>query len=287
MIKSKIDEEWNIHQPGEVPLNLLTAPFNHFKIDFIEMAQRARSIAHINTRDEHTGLKEVDHVATLRFNHKHTREHQNLLKIVQTGGLWTAEKKLFHLGKTNSKRCPHCQTCDNQTVDHLLWRCSNATLQAARLKADKELAGLDPSALPHSLRFGVAPAMSANPATSYWGSKPAHISRTEQKIVGCHTEHHLHATAHAEIEEQIIALKSQRTQPNARMVFNGIRNANPSAPHSPTNSLIFDSAPKSPNVYSDGSFTDPRSHHFGLMGFGVWWPQRDLTSAPLALTSNT
>ena len=34
-------------------------------------------------------------------------------------------------------------------------------------------------------------------------------------------------------------------------------------------------APNHINVYSDGSFKNPRSRHWSLGGAGVWWPARD------------
>lgn len=55
------------------------------------MIQRARTAKHKHTREEHLNLNEVDPVATLKRNNKITREHRNLLKLIQTGRIWTAK----------------------------------------------------------------------------------------------------------------------------------------------------------------------------------------------------
>jgi hypothetical protein len=39
--------------------------------------------------------------------------------------------------------------------------------------------------------------------------------------------------------------------------------------------------PSKPNVYSDGSFTNPRYMMFGLAGIGVWWPERNIIEKKL------
>ena len=43
-------------------------------------------------------------------------------------------------------------------------------LEEARREADKDLADLNPDILPHPVRQGIAPALSANSCGAFWGA---------------------------------------------------------------------------------------------------------------------
>ena len=130
--------------------------------------------------------------------------------------------------------------------------------------------------LPYTLRFGVAPAMSAKPDTTFWGSKPCNATREIQKACGMLPDHRLHLAASNELQEAIDKHSVHSRQPKARNAFNHIRGAQHGNSHIFRTSLVEGLPPEKVSVYSDGSYRDPKSHYLGLLGLGVWWPDRCL-----------
>ena len=131
------------------------------------------------------------------------------------------------------------------------------------------------------MRFGVAPAMSAKPDTTFWGSEPANAPKDIKKACGMYHDHRLHLAATNELQDAINQHSTHSKQPKARMVFNHIRGAKHNDLHKFQTQQVHGEPPEKVNVYSDGSCTDPKSHHYGLLGFGVWWPGRNLQAQPL------
>ena len=65
--------------------------------------------------------------------------------------------------------------------------------------------------------------MNADPNNTYWGSFPKIVDHKTNKLLGCHYQHELHATAEAELTDAIARHTALNVPPNARNVFNAIR----------------------------------------------------------------
>ena len=72
---------------------------------------------------------------------------------------------------------------------------------------------------------------------------------------------------------------------NARQFFQHLRST-VLVYDDPTTTWSHESAPVSPNVWSDGGVKSPTNHLWALGSFGVTWPYRSLTAHPFSASEN-
>ena len=140
---------------------------------------------------------EIDKKATTELLKKLSPQDSNLLRVVQSGSMWT-KSKLAHTGEVSNNTCECCTEGNKQTPEHVLWRCK--AFEACRKCASPSISSIPVHALPKPLLFGIAPAMMADPCKTYWGFFATHLDESIQETLGkvghpCNNpeaSHHLH-----------------------------------------------------------------------------------------------
>ena len=80
-----------------------------------------------NRRTDMRGIEEMDYErSALLWRKKKLERHlQRLLELVLSGAVWTLERKFRHTNGAlaESPICTFCQTGEEETIEHLYWRC--------------------------------------------------------------------------------------------------------------------------------------------------------------------
>ena len=98
--------------------------------------------------------------------------------------------RLYQMGKVDSPSCSLCGH-EEQTVDHLLWRCTHPKLIAARGKHEDnslDFSTINCDDLTPALRIGIPPAMLARNHCCYWGTEYSEMRTNNNeccKWMGC------------------------------------------------------------------------------------------------------
>ncbi len=222
--------------------------------------------------------QEIDGCMAKKIIHGLGNKEQKIYRHVASGGAW-ADNHLADIGKSNG-RCPHCGE-EVQDITHVLWECEKVHKHRQR----RELCGIDHKQLPQHIKHGVPSAMTNDIQAPYWSKHEDgnQVSNNKQfcKQIGMWTDRNnanIISCKHQEVKDLCEEHGIDHTQQNARQAFANIK-ANKQPPHYAVPHRCRLPAPKSINVYSDGSWLYPTQKILGLGGAGVWWPGRDINHA--------
>ena len=145
-----------------------------------------------------------------------------------------------------------CTLCGHEedNPDHL-WTCH--ALKEEREEADKELAEIDPRALPMSVKCGIAPAMRASTNASFWGKHGQQHMSQKKKLCG---DRGL-KKAHCNIAKAVHQLNEEGQECTAREVMQSMLEQRKGSEALPAPKKTTGKPPARPNVYSDGSVHNP------------------------------
>ena len=135
----------------------------------------------------------------------------------------------------------------------------------------------DTNLLPKPLLVGLPPALAADFDMAFWGGSLQNFEATLQQIVGKPAK-----ANHASRDTRQLVQELHGTNPllNARQIIQELRGGHVILDMAPIDKCE-EAPPDKPNVYNDGSLKNPRNWYWGMGGYGVVWPARDLQIHPL------
>ena len=268
-----------LHKHNEPSLDIIEHPWQHLKKAIFDAVARHR-VDHVNnSRTFHKYVPEIDRSIVREVMHKLGPHEQNVYRCLGTGATWD-QKQLCHVWTNeHSEACPHCGV-GVESGEHVSWECSVINSH----RKSRELCNLDHSALPTCIKVGIPVAMHAKFDGPYWGRAMQPDGDIPAGIGVPPSTGMYGAQCVNNILSQELDNRNQGDQfrnANARQAFMSLKQ-NLESPHVvlPYH-CVFD-APEQINVYTDGSWINPRKFHFALGGAGVWWPNRTLRSLPLS-----
>ena len=179
---ASVDGNFVIKQFNQPDVSILGAPYQHIRPVARQMATRNRTRAAEGGRGETKDLTEIDGYATNASSNIRSDEELMILNTVRSGSAWN-KAIAYNAGQVEDNLCQLCVE-KTETTEHLIWTCSK--LKAERQEADKFLAGIDVEILPPAVRYGIAPAMNADPRRMYWGGeKHVQAGKEVQDFCGC------------------------------------------------------------------------------------------------------
>ena len=161
-------------------------------------------------------------------------------------------------------KCMHCG--GSHSGNNLTWECTHPQLQKIRIETDPELAAMDIRLIPDTIRRGIAPAMSHQPADTYWGSQEEDLDAAVSNLVGIREGPTDSFYAMGIIE------KAKFIKVNARQLISSLRGGHGigQTPDYPED--IQGTPPEKLNGYTDGGVKNPKSSLWQMAAFGMWWP---------------
>ena len=176
-----MDCNYEIRQWNQPTIQIWQAPYQHLKPMVQQLCTRNRTKDGEDAREETQGLDEIDKTATEEGARKMSPDERMNLDIARTGSSWT-RVAAYWAGQADDKVCQMCME-DEENAGHF-WKCKK--LEEARREADKELAEINPDILPHPVKQGIAPALSANSCCTFWGADKGEegISEKHWKMIG-------------------------------------------------------------------------------------------------------
>ena len=255
-----MDENYVAHQFNQPSIDTMEVPYQHLAPMIRQLCCRNRTRVAANTRGEVQELHEIDMEATepARIND----EDRMILDLTRTGAAWT-RTAAYWAGQAESKTCQLCKKGDEPSW--FFWTCKS--LNNERDKIDTTLADLDPELLPMPVRHGIAPALKAKGATTYWGSEEdPNIPDDQRKLFGCCMEKEINESIRDEMQKLTIEITAREY-----IQYKDDEGGNSKLP---TPGKEEDNAPEDINVYTDGSLHNPTSRHWQVGGMGIFWPDR-------------
>ena len=151
-----IAPDFTIHAHNEQPLNIHNMPWQHLKLELVEVAKRARFRQVATHRTLLAGSpNEIDDLVLNRAMTKLAPSDQTWLHNIHNLGRWTSSS-LERFAPEGDGACCHCGAPDAGLL-HLLWECPK--LQEARYDGDEELQQLKMQHLPPCWRIGLPSAL--------------------------------------------------------------------------------------------------------------------------------
>ena len=195
-------------------------------------------------------------------------EDRMILDITRTGAAWT-RTAAFWAGQADDKTCQLCGEEEEHSWHS--WTCK--ALKEERNEADKDLANIDPEKLPMPIRHGIAPAMGAKGATTFWGTSEDNmgedqITEEQMRMMGGCMENELEETIREEMQRFPIDITAREY-----IQFKADEKGKCNLPM-PRNE--DEMPPEEHNVHTDGSLHNPTSRHWQVGGMGIFWPDRKL-----------
>ena len=160
-----VDGAFQIKQWNQPDIAIREAPYQHLKPLVQQLCTRNRTRDGEDARDETRGLEEIDKEATESGIKAMQEDDRLIMDITRTGSTWT-RSAAYWAGQAEDKRCQICMEAD-ESADHF-WICKG--LKEAREEADPCIAKWNIESIPHPIRQGIAPAMSANGCGTFWGT---------------------------------------------------------------------------------------------------------------------
>ena len=160
------------------------------------------------------------------------------------------------------------------TSDHI-WHCQ--VLKCKRRELDSDLAEADPSEFTAAMRQGVACAMNADPTRTFWGTECDETwSRSKKWQYGCLKLQELSREV-SEVVTNLKAMEGTETVTARELMERLTAKEAGEERFMPTiETRVEGTAPKYPNVYSDGSLKNTKGYFWLVGGAGVWWPGRKI-----------
>ena len=178
-----IDDDFNIWQKGEPPIDLFNVPYQNLKLLIMEAAARARTRAEW-LRDtgnvESKEIREIDRDLS-QVDKELTEEEKGVVRTALMGGN-QAKCEIAKYNEDIDKTCNYCKEADS-TTGHVRWVCSY--FKQSRQDLDPDLAEIPVEYLPLNVRTGIAPAMKVEGNATYWGRiLPDTLSTKIRKMMG-------------------------------------------------------------------------------------------------------
>ncbi len=240
--------------------------------------------------------KEIDRAVLQHALSKTADDDVQAAQYVASCGAWSQEAK-FQRGLAHDHKCPHCHA-PHQDITHTLWSCPAL---AETYALDPVLAKVDPRDLPNHLKVGIPSALTAALDTTFWGAQELDLHTSDvqaKRLLGIGNapaknagptllaEREFAATFAVQVLGDDRGLQEAWNQRcgcaiPARQLMAHIRGpGNPvMLPHVPACHQL---APEDPNVYTDGTNSQPMWAAFTLGAFGTWWKDRTLEDQPLS-----
>ena len=271
-----VDSNLVIYQHGEQPLPTMDVPIQHLKPLVKDVGIRARNKQAATVRQQLDGTAELDVDMFNVAANKLDKEEQKALRWVASLSAWTNEKK-EEIGQAPSAKCDHCGQI-HDSITHTIWTCQALKRKALQQGADKSIVELgDINLLPKPLLVGLPPALAADFDMAFWGGSLQNFEEALQQIVGKPAK-----ANHASRDTRQLVQELHGTNPllNARQIIQELRGGHVILDMAPIDKCE-EAPPDKPNVYNDGSLKNPRNWYWGMGGYGVVWPARDLQIHPL------
>ena len=275
MHAAAVNSRMEIVQHNQPTIGIISAPAQHVAPLVRNMCTRNRTRAAEGSRQETVGLAEIDDFATKGDTHKMDDESRFKLDITRTGSAWN-RSAAFWSGQAPDKICQLCNAAEEDALHH--WTCE--ATKKEREQADEELASIDPCHIPDCVKIGIAPAMSACVKGTFWGGvMPDDVPIEHKKLCGMDSSR--------EVPETIARHTDQLHGFTAREVMQYLAEQGHRDNARWEDEQVSEEPPAEPNVYTDGSLTNPDSWCWQVGGLGVWWPDRQLQQEPLTQKEST
>ena len=137
------------------------------------------------------------------------------------------------------------------------------------IQTDSEIAKINISLIPDSIRRGIAPAMHHAHSCTFWGTPQPTSDKANGEqayLLGCRPppKDDFHARG---IQE-----KTEGHKVNARQLISTLRGGHGQGETPDYPEDVQGSPPVKPMGYTDGGVKNPHSHLLQMAGFGLWWP---------------
>lgn len=264
-----IGVDFVIHCNGQMPFNMLEMPWQHLKQVINDIVQRSRS-RYVNQQRSFCGkIDELD-VPLIKniVNHMGLKE-KHVLRHVSTGAAW-GEHDLAGI-QLSDGCCKHCGAQD-VGLEHIHWDCPIVNQH----RVNRELVDVRSCHLPKSVAYGLPPALSAKLDGPLWIHEPGEcdvvLEGAPDVVKQCGALNQA-ASKQALLTSRAGDLLTVGST-SARECFASLKGelTGEQAIALPWRCTV--GAPARINVYSDGSWLQPRFKFLGLGGAGVWWPNR-------------
>eukprot|EP00973_Karenia_brevis_P010322 1398340-Karenia_brevis.AAC.1 len=269
---------YTIRSLSHLPLKILHMPSQHFKPFLTRFAFDAVHASYHSTRTVLQDLPSFDPHIMLDALPRDDLHFVNVVKsIASLSSVDQSTLRKFNDSITDT--CVFCQRCPS-SMHHICWECTHPSLVEARRPLTPQqqhvLDGIDGT--PLAMRYGLTPPLSILPSTPWWTNDNEQFERLELNST-CKAFHGIDPQYSSD------TMMCQWLQPYARydattafLLLNGAANDlddPPTPPH------IHQHPPDTPNVFTDGSLSNPTQPTFGLASAGIWHPGRTATTMPL------
>jgi ribonuclease HI len=245
-----------------------------------QAAKRSRLQKASSDRDFLGKIQEFDNTAFQDSTKKRSEEELNIIRYITTGAAW-ARNKLHEIGKAEDDRCQLCGDKE-EDIRHSLWECRCIHGEdTERMRALRHL-------LPVNLQFGIPAPITKDLDKTYWGATFDDIKNQNFDftvlcgIAGNTKERRRMGNKNATAELSFKDKDIDTTGRNPRQIFQQLKGNSMKAEEFTKISWCEAEPPDDINVYSDGSFKNPRRPIYSLAGAGIWWPNRKLENDPLS-----
>ena len=255
-----------ITMPNEAPIDMWNMPWQHLKKRIAQVMDNHRMQRASKERAHLSGMGQADGDITKKIINKLGHKEIKIYKYISSGAAW-AQGHMHEIGQADE----HCQHCGEKadTISHVTWHCKAIN----KHRKCRELADINPDALPEYIKHGVPKTMSANINGTFWGETSCTL--TDQNKIGLPTKRRKNiAEAQNEEIKFIIKQHGLNEDSDARQIFQSLKAVNGS-PHMAMPYKCNVRPPNDINVYTDGSWKNPLMQYLGLGGAGVWWPNRN------------
>ena len=274
----KFDDSLRLHEEGEVPIDIWEMPWQHLKRAVFDLLTRARDKRVDNHRTFAGKFNELDYDISKKINHSLGYKEKRVYMHVATGGFW-GEDHMQEAFDTDGK-CPHCGE-QNVSTKHILWQCPNINQN----RSFKELCDLPSECLPEAIANGLPLAMAATSKQAFWGECDHEgMDDTSKGLIGVPFNRNGHRKA--DNMDSLINLQPASKgmeaigSKSARAVFNQLRSSDGEC-ITPVPFKCLANAPDKINVFTDGSWVNPKKWFLGFGGAGVHWPGRAICKQDL------
>jgi ribonuclease HI len=267
-----------LQEEGEVPINIWEMPWQHLKKAVFDLLGRTRD-KRVDTHRTFAGnFDELDTDLIKQISNHLGPKEQRVYMHVATGGFW-GEDHMQEVFETDGK-CPHCGL-PNVNTRHISWLCP--VINAKR--SFKDLEDFKSQCLPEAIANGLPVAMQGSSKQAFWGDcNQDGLCNSSKQLIGipCNKYAQLKADSNDAIIDTQLKAKNAKVLCNntARAAFNHLRTSDGDCVN-PVPFRCYIKAPDLINVFTDGSWLNPKKWFLGFGGAGVHWPGRAISKEDL------
>ena len=269
----QFDSAFNIYDTNEVPIDVWNMPWQHLKKAVFDLLTRTRDGKVDDYRTFAGQFNELDYDIIKKVKGQLGCKEQKVYMHIATGGFWGEDH--IQEAYSTSGCCPHCG-CKDVSTKHILWECP--VIKQSR--SFNDLSEINHEHLPQPIANGLPLAMSATFDKTYWGEDSGQGDEAMKTVLGMPETRRDKDIAESNnylLNELLVRSDSATiNNVNARQAFGFLRNLNGET----SSSLPFKChalAPSEINVFTDGSWVNPKKWFLGMGGAGVFWPGRVLS----------